>query len=124
MSFISAREARASRLFVVVDVRLGAPGKSFAVIFPTSRPARDGQSSSPTFARRKNPSSRNPTETGAQQRSEGARMGRGSDCRAVRAAWCASLVTLALVARAKGEVATYSGACDVIPEPPRLIPRI
>ena len=51
-------------------------------------------------------------------------MGRGGDCRAVRDAWCASLVTLALVARAKGEVATYSGACDVIPEPPRLIPRI
>ena len=51
-------------------------------------------------------------------------MGRGGDCRAVRAAWCASLLTLALVARAKGEVATYSGTSDVIPEPPRLIPRI
>ena len=47
--------------------------------------------------------------TGAQQRSR-PRMGRGGACRAVRAAQCASLLTwLALVARAEGEVATYSG---------------
>lgn len=61
------------------------------------------------------------TETGAQQRSEAARMGRGGACRAVRAARCASLLTwLALVARAEGEVATYSGTSDVIPESPRF----
>lgn len=46
-------------------------------------------------------------------------MGLGGVCRAVRAAWCASLLTwLALLARAEGKVATYSGTSDVIPESP------
>jgi hypothetical protein len=118
VSFISAREARARR--VCSSSSTFRRDRHFPDV--TSSPRRPIIVAD--FRAKKESASRNPTETGAQQRSEGARMGRGGDCRAVRAAWCASLVTLALVARAKGEVATYSGACDVIPEPPRLIPRI